>query len=163
MKKAIVYISLLMSVLTFSQKKNNILESEGLVGFWQQAVAMKNELTGELTFEYMGNYKVINPDGSFFAFFVIPDKVFRGNRTVPNTIMNVYGTYEMTSDSTFTEHIIHHSSPKYINTNSVLRFKHKDKNTLVQEFKNDNNDWVPEIWKRVLILDSENKKQPKKL
>jgi hypothetical protein len=62
-----------------------------------------------------------------------------------------WGTYKITSDSTFTESVIkHYAFPALDNSESIMRFKLLDDNMLVMKYYNNvNKEWVPEVWKRV--------------
>ncbi len=121
--------------------KQHLATSKGLVGLWRQSGI--TEINGEISEVLSGNYKVINPDGTFYTFITWGEK--------KPTQIGLYGTYIITSDSTYTEQIIQHGiNPRMNGTSSELRYKMIDENTLLIEYKNEAiNKWIPEIWRRV--------------
>ncbi|MGV4332886.1 DUF4488 domain-containing protein [Ornithobacterium rhinotracheale] len=134
-KKIGICAFLSLASLSFAQQ--HIAESKNLVGIWQHVYPISNE-----NYIKTGNYKIITPDGTFSLVFIGKNK----------TTLTGYGTYKITSDSTFTEKMISHISPKFDKSGSILRYKMQDENTLLQSFKAQNNDrWVPEIWKRITM------------
>lgn len=135
----------------FAQK--HLPESNTLVGLWRQAVIGRNQ-QGENVHIKTGNYKVVNPDGTFYAF--ITWGAYGKNPQGDVTSMNMYGTYAITSDSTFTEHIIKHDgNPKMNNSESELKFKfveETDNDIVYMMYKNTvTNQWIPEMWQRVIF------------
>ncbi len=127
-----------------SETKHELLTSKSLVGIWNQAFP---DLKGK--FHRSGNFKFINPDGTFYLMTV----KFNCKKMLLNTPtgISVYGTYKVTSENTFTEHIKKHSlRPKMSNTKSKLRYELKNPDLLVIEYKNEAiGKWVPEVWVRV--------------
>lgn len=150
-KVILLVISILYIVGTHAQQ--HLPESKSLVGLWRQAGIVKT-IDGEIRHFKTGNYKVMNPDGTFYAF--ITWGVGKTNLQDDVTTMNFYGTYTLTSDSTFTEHIVTHSgNPTMSNTDSELRYKFiPDTNNDVMYMKYKNpiiNEWIPEVWERVVM------------
>ncbi len=119
--------------------------SDGLPGMWRQVV-LRN-VDGEVTEAPTGNYKVLNKDNTFYTFVVWSS----GKQADLPTTIGFYGNYTITSDSTFTEKIIEHTlNPAMSGTESELRFRFADPNTLVQYYKlQHSNQWIPELWRRV--------------
>ena len=77
-------------------------------------------------------------------------------RMMPPQPINLYGTYAITSDSTFTEHIVKHSGNAQMdNTESELRYKfvpNSENNAVYMMWKNTAVDqWIPELWERVIL------------
>lgn len=134
---------------TFAQK--HLPESKTLIGLWRQAVVVRTQ-QGENVHVKTVNYKVVNPDGTFYSFIT-----WGSNSQNPQgdvTAMNMYGTYTITSDSTFTEHIIKHGgNPQMNNSESELKYKfipESDNEIMYMMYKNTaTNQWIPEMWQRV--------------
>lgn len=119
-----------------------MIESKSMVGVWQQSGAsIKNVKSAPLVL--MGNYKMINADSTFFTIMGYGTKFS----------CTFYGTYQMTSDSTYTEKIIkHRKDPSMSGSDSKLRFKLIDENTMALEYFDTLHErWVPEIWVRVQL------------
>lgn len=92
---------MMFSLISFGQTfPTHLPASKSLVGIWRQTGATYG---GNFVEAKSGNYKVINPDGTFFTF------VTWGMRDQSkDTAIGQYGTYELTSDSTLVEHVIKH-------------------------------------------------------
>lgn len=121
---------------------NPTVESQSVVGIWNQVVAVKQPNGGE-TFLTTGTYKVINADGTFFTFVVT------NNQKMPSYV-GIYGTYKLSSDSTMTEHIVNHAiSPRFSDKDALIRFQLIDNNTMAMSYNIDGS-WTSEMWKRVL-------------
>ncbi len=140
------FITLVISSLLFvscsslqktSETKHQLLTSTSLVGIWNQAFPDFKTKKIHRT----KNFKFINPDGTFYL--MLPTRI------------SAYGTYEITSENTFTEHIEKHLlNPKMNNTKSELRYKVKTPDLLVIEYKNEvTGKWIPEMWVRVKPLE----------
>ncbi len=129
-------------------KKHSLLTSKSLVGVWNQVMPLKNSNKVLLT----GNFKFINPDGTFYT-MVFVDPSGRGLRITPNiyTSITMYGTYEITSKSTFTEQIEKHFiNSKMSGTQSMLKYRMLSEDKMQIEYKNPvTGTWVPEWWMRV--------------
>lgn len=129
--------------------KQHVPASKGLVGVWRQSGIMSRE--GKIREVNTQNYKVINPDGTFYTFIV-----WGTIRPELPTNIGLYGTYTLDSDSTYSEKIILHSmNPKMNGTSSLLRSKLINENTLLIEYKNEvANIWEQEIWRRVQLANT---------
>jgi hypothetical protein len=115
-----------------SKKITHMIESKSMVGVWlQSGENLKNK----------GNYKIINADNTVYTLC----------GETWELVFGFYGTYQMTSDSTFTEKIIKHNlNPSMSGSESKLRFKMIDENTMaVYCFNSVLDIWEPEIWIRV--------------
>lgn len=123
-----------------SKQITHMMESKSLIGVWQQSGANQKNVR-DASLMKMGIYKMINADNTFFT--------LSGGGV--DLFCSFYGTYQMTSDSTFTEKIIKHNlSPSMSGSESMLRFKMIDENTMaVDYFDSEYNRWVSEIWIRV--------------
>lgn len=118
----------------------HIIESKSLVGFWHQVIPIRLD-NGQTIIQHTGNFKVINSDKSFYTFVNWNDK--------RQTTVGLYGTYQITSDSTYTEHIIQSGiNPSLTNTDSPLRYKFINENIIYLQYCLNGN-WIPEMWKRV--------------
>jgi TonB family C-terminal domain len=125
------------------QVQNPLIESKSIVGFWRQCRNVKNS-DGSLRKLATNNFTVINADNTFCTFV---------NWSMTNTSIVGYGTYKITSDSTYTEHIIKHGVvPKLSNTNIELRYKMVKDDVLQIQYHNAQLDkWMPEYWERVTL------------
>ena len=147
----IIFCLAVTSVLQ-AQEKQHLAESKSLIGIWRQIGMTKNN-AGEVVSVKSPTYKVVNPDGTFYAFITWGAY---SNVQSDETTINLYGTYTFTSDSTFTEHIIKHSgNPKMDNTESELKYKFvpgSNNNAVYMMWKNTvSSTWIPEIWERVVF------------
>lgn len=146
---------LLVFCLTFASvmhAQKHLPESKSLVGMWRQTLLIKDKDTGNLRKIMTGNYKVVNPDGTFYAFITWGTGNENPQKNI--TTLNMYGTYTLTSDNTFSEHIVKHSVDARMD-NSVSELKYKfvpdnDNNIVYMMWKNNTtNQWIPEIWERI--------------
>ncbi len=130
---------------TSPKQTTHMMESKSLIGVWQQAIAGQPSI-GNAYIQKIGNYKVINADNTMYTLFE------RGE----SLVIGLYGTYEMTSDSTLTEKIIKHGqNPSMSGSESKLRYKMIDDNTMASQYFNSViNVWMPEIWVRVPLSPS---------
>lgn len=133
--------------------QEHLPESKSLVGIWRQVAMSKNNV-GEVVPVKSPIYKVVNADGTFYTFIT-----WGAYSNVPDdaaTTINLYGTYAISSDSTFTEHIVKHSGNAQMdNTESELRYKfvpNSENNAVYMMWKNTAVDqWIPELWERVIL------------
>lgn len=162
LKTFIVFFAMACCGTLFAQ--DYLPESKSLPGLWRQFM-MRRTSEGKFIKIRTGNYKVINPDGTFYSFITWG----QGKNYDPDTditTMNMYGKYTVTSDSTFTEHIVKHSiDASMSNSDSELRYKfipESDNNLMVMEYRNTvTNRWIPEMWERVILsAKPTNKSQP---
>jgi len=125
---------------TSSEQITSMMESKSLLGVWQQAIAGQPSI-GKAYIQKIGNYKIMNADNTLYTLFD------RGG----SLVIGFYGSYEMTSDSTFTEKIIKHGqNPSMNGSEDLLRFKMIDDNTIaLQYFNSVYKRWIPEVWVRV--------------
>ena len=151
MKNSIILLFLIFSSITIAQtNQTHIPASETMVGIWRQT-GLVNPNTGEMMEVISGNYKVINPDKTYFTFVT-----WGINDPRRPTVIGQYGTYEIISDSSLVEHIVKHDlNAKMTGTSVELRYIMKDKNTLMLAWKNHIDIWVNEVWTR--LYTSENK------
>ena len=148
-KNNLAFLLIFVSLLSFAQEKKHLVESKDIVGLWRHVIPTKG-VNGETKIIYTGNYKVINPDGTFYTFPTT-------QKGIPGVIQ--YGTYKITSDSTLTETITRHFSfPKINNTNSEMKFSIIDNNYLLLSYKNDkifNGKETKEVWVRLKLINEE--------
>lgn len=138
MKKAFVFLGLIIVSLSLSSQIH-VPASKSMVGVWRLTGVMNDN--GEFVKMTTGIYKVINPDGTTYTIATW------GNN--PSTI-GFYATYTITSDSTYTEHIIKHGDPAMNGKDSELRFKLTDENSMRVEWKLDNR-WISQSWTRLQV------------
>lgn len=144
MKKSFFTIALLVvTCMAFAQKE--FIESKSLVGIWQQAQANQSN-DGQIKLIKTPVYKVLNTDNTYVLFSI-------GSNDLTTNVSH-WGTYKITSDSTFTESVTrHYTSPALDKSESQMRFKLLDENALLMEYYNDTNKkWIPELWIRVTPL-----------
>ncbi|KJD32575.1 hypothetical protein PK35_10250 [Tamlana nanhaiensis] len=130
----------LSSLLSLAQGEQiHIPTSKSIVGIWQQFVTVKSA-SGEVKDYFTGNYKVVNPDGTYYTFV----------NSIKGTSIGQYGTYKITSDSTLTEHIAElYLNPYYSGKDSFIKYHLPNANTLNLTFSFDGEQWNHETWKRV--------------
>ncbi|MGQ1945075.1 DUF4488 domain-containing protein [Ornithobacterium rhinotracheale] len=140
-KKIALILFLCVTTLSFAQQKKHIAEQEGLAGFWVQMIPY--DYQGDARIMRSGQNKIMNPDGTFYC-FLTDNKGVQG--------ISFYGNYNVTSDSTYVEHIVNSVNPKSVNTTSDLKYKFLTKDVLLISFKNNsfkNGKEISEIWFRV--------------
>lgn len=125
--------------------KQHLGASKGLEGVWRLTQAM--DRSGALVEVNTGSFKIMNYDGTFYAFTTWSGKA--------PAMMTLYGSYTITSDSTCIEKIVQSGVNSAMNgTTSEIRYKLIDENTLHSEYKNEvTGIWIPEVWKRVEMID----------
>lgn len=141
MKKLIFTVALMaITGMAFAQK--DLVESKSLVGIWQQAQANQSN-DGQIKINKQPVYKVLNTDNTFFCFAI-------SSNDLSSTVSH-WGTYKITSDSTYTESVTrHYTSSALDKSESQMRFKRLDENTIIMKYYNEaNKQWVPELWYRV--------------
>tara|TARA_R110002049_G_scaffold292003_2_gene476182 strand:- start:1307 stop:1759 length:453 start_codon:yes stop_codon:yes gene_type:complete len=145
MKNILIVLFLAFSVAANGQtEQTHLPASTSVVGIWRQT-GVVNPSTGAYMGLLSGNYKVINPDGTYFTFVSWGTKDPKKGTTIGQ-----YGTYEIKSDSTFVEHITKHTiDPKLNGTSGLLKYKLVDKKTLMVAWKNSNEIWINEEWTRL--------------
>lgn len=144
MKKSFFTIALLVVIgMAFAQKE--FIESKSLVGIWQLSQANKSA-DGQIKLIKTPTYKALNTDNTFVMFSI-------GSNDLTTNVSH-WGTYKITSDSTYTESVTrHYTSPALDKSESQMRFKLLDENALLMEYYNDTNKkWIPELWIRVTPL-----------
>ncbi|MFD1162916.1 MULTISPECIES: DUF4488 domain-containing protein [Hwangdonia] len=137
-----------------TNQKNILIESNTIVGVWQQMFVKIND-SGEKEMFKSGNYKVINSDGTYFTFVTWGAKqmVKNGKSIIEQNVTDVghYGVYKNLTDSSFIEQIIKHGvNTKMSGTASQINYKLLDINTVIMEYKNGDR-WIPEMWRRVVL------------
>ncbi len=146
---------ILMSCTTLKSNKVDILTSTDLVGVWVQ--------TGEVPAGRevcAGAIKVINPDHTFYLIWNTQGNNFESldGRTTNKPFIGLQGTYELGKEDgefrNYTEHIVKSTLHPTINrTNSELKYKMIDKNTLLLMYQLKETGSVgKEIWKRITPL-----------
>lgn len=152
MKIKKLFIVLFLAAVGTLQAQQHLPESKSLVGMWR-LMQVRESSGGETFHEKLGLFKVINSDGTFYIFMINNDK----NR-IPelDLVVNSFGTYTITSDSTFTEHVIkNHTVPVFNNSDAELRYKFapgSNNNRVYMIWKSPvNEDWIPEMWERVIF------------
>ena len=142
-KRLILFVFMLFSVITYGQSNQTHLPaSKTIVGIWRQTGATQN---GKLVDVISGNYKVLNPDGTYFTF------VTWGMRDESkNTTIGQFGTYKTTSDSTLVEHVVKHViHPPSNGKDNLLKFRLIDENTMIMAWSPGDKTWVDEKWSRL--------------
>ncbi|MDD4637020.1 MAG: DUF4488 domain-containing protein [Bacteroidales bacterium] len=141
MKKSLFTIALLVvTCMAFAQKE--FIESKSLVGVWQLTQAKKTD-DGQTKIVKSPAYKVLNTDNTFIFFSITSNDL--------SSTVSHWGTYKITSDSTYSESVTrHYTSSALDKSESQMRFKLLDENALLLEYYNDAyKQWIPELWVRV--------------
>lgn len=133
----IVFITFSLSLIS-QNEQTHVPASKSIIGIWRQTGV--SQMNGKTMDRLTGNYKVINADSTYFTFVAWPEK----------TVIEHYGTCEITSDSTLVEHIVIHSMNSSLNgTDQFTRFKLINENTIEMGWSLDNKNWVNEKWTRL--------------
>jgi hypothetical protein len=149
MKKTFLSLIAVLAVFALTAQ-NHVPASKSMVGIWRQTGMMSS--SGQLVNVTTGNYKVINPDSTFYTFIT-----WGSDGSNAPTEIGLYGTYKITSDSTCTEHIVKHAtSPEMSGIDSSLKFKLVNENTLLVQWKN-GDIWIKESWSRLQMGKSKSK------
>ncbi|MBS9767259.1 MAG: DUF4488 domain-containing protein [Flavobacteriaceae bacterium] len=158
MKKIFMYLvlsSILVSCATLKSNKVDVFSSADLVGVWGEISEIeKNGTTHEV---YTGMIKVINPNNTFYVILNCKGNPFRDlSGTIQNNpFIGLHGTYELGKKdgdfTSYTEHIVSHSlNPTLNGTDSELKYKMIDKNTLLLMYRIKSTGFVGrEVWKRI--------------
>ncbi|MDO3693317.1 DUF4488 domain-containing protein [Wenyingzhuangia sp. chi5] len=148
MKKIFILFITTCSILTIiscssykkiQPQKTHLPVSKSLVGIWRQTLPFIKD--GKKIDLLTTHYKSINTDGTYYTF-----------NTGKNGSIKIiqYGSYEITSDNTYIEHIITNSLvPTMSNQDSFINFKLVDKNTLMINWKLNDQRGGNEKWTRV--------------
>lgn len=95
----------------------------------------------------------MNPDGTFYT--LVTWGAGNQNPQADITTLNLYGTYTITSDSTFTEHVVKSGNSQMDNSDSEMKYQfipNTDNNAVYMMWKNTTvNRWIPELWERVIF------------
>ncbi|GGF78830.1 DUF4488 domain-containing protein [Wenyingzhuangia marina] len=152
MKNIFISFTIVFSILTTiscssikktKTEKTHLPISKSLVGLWRQTIPIIKD--GKTTNLLTPHYKSINTDGTYYTFNA------PGNG---NTKIIQYGSYEITSDNTYIEHVITNSAvPTMSNQDSSIKFKLVDENTLIINWKLKDQRGGTEKWTRVLMMD----------
>lgn len=152
--KCFVFFCILFSSVIFSQEIIHVPKGNGgIVGFWQHVIPIKDLLRNKTIYRITGNYKVINPDHTFYNFSSIYDDM----------VISGYGTYQITSDSTLIEHSAYNKNNHFDNIDLEIKFKKKSDDVFFQQFTIEGKT-IHEAWRRVKIgRQSKTSKEVKKL
>ena len=143
MKNSFVLLFVFLSsvLLRGQERPIHVPASKNLTGIWHQL--SPRDPSEKL---FTGNYKILNPDSTFYTF--VTWGVADHGRS-PSTI-GQYGTYEITSDSTWIEHIEEHYLYKPLSgKDGRIKYELIDENTLIMSYSYDKKKWVKEKWKRL--------------
>lgn len=146
MRNPFILLLLLMSSLSSvgQEEPVHVPASKSLVGIWQQISYL--DPSGKSIDQPTGNYKIINPDSTFYTFVVWG----LSDHGKSSTRIGQYGTYEVTSDSTWTEHIVEHYLYKPLSgKDGWIKHELVDENTLIMAYSYDKKKWVKEKWRRL--------------
>lgn len=149
MKNIFILLFLTLSFFTNAQTElTYIPASKSVIGIWRQTgIGLAN---GETVDRLTGNYKVINADSTYFTFVTWSNETTIGH----------YGSYEITSDSTWVEHIIIHSMNSDLNgKDQFTKFELIDKNTMYMAWSPDAKSWVNEKWTRLPLSRTPNNEE----
>lgn len=139
MKKTLLF--LLVLLVTSGLQAHNDKSKGGLTGIWQQIQVAKTD--GHII--KLPVWKILQQDGSFCTFLI-------ANKEGQSIITNE-GTYKVTSDSTYVEHIKNSiTAPELINRSNTITYSMPEKDKLVityrmPEAKED----ASETWIRVKV------------
>ena len=145
MKNIFTFLILILSLQSNAQtEQTHIPASKTMIGIWRQT-GIVNPNNGQTINVLSGNYKVINPDGTYFTFVT-----WGSNDPIKGTTIGQYGTYEIKSDALMMEHINKHVINPQLNGKSAeLKYNFIDENTLMMAWQNDFKQWINEKWTRL--------------
>ena len=145
MKNIFTFLILILFLQSNAQtEQTHIPASKSIVGIWRQT-GFVNPNNGETVTVLTGNYKLINPDGTYFTFVT-----WGSNDPINGTTIGKYGTYEVKSDELMVEHTIKHVIvPSLSGKSGEVKYKLIDENTLMMAWQNDFKQWVNEKWTRL--------------
>ncbi|MBJ6366664.1 DUF4488 domain-containing protein [Snuella sedimenti] len=146
MKNILVLIFSILSLYAVAQaEQTHVPASKSLAGIWRQT-GIKHPVSGKVVDVLSGNYKVINPDGTFYTVVT-----WNSKDPLKGTTIGQYGDYKITSDSTLVEHIVQHVMNPNLNGKEVkLKYRLIDTNTVMIAWRNiDRGIWIDERWTRL--------------
>ena len=146
-----VCVLALLTACGTSQKGLKSATAKRLVGLWE-VKAVHNSNEGGYKEMPHGMFKMISDDGKFFNFMT----------TSKGAMITVDGKYRLVGDSIYIEEINHSFNRTQIGKDNPLNLKLAGMNFMylkwfqaVDEFGENQNRWVEEIWQRVEIEDME--------
>ena len=138
-----------------------VKDNNPLAGLWQ-FMEENTRADGQQTYVGKQIYKTITTDNRYFVMLGvnIPLKEANSEKTNMSTVTFITqeGEIEMTSENTYLEYINRHYLDKSLNntiSNLRYRFSEENRNILYVEYNlsgTDNDNWVSEIWLRVMPL-----------
>ena len=144
-----------------AQVKKTGPDAGPLVGMWQY---VEEVTTAEGGKAYIGKqiFKTITEDNTYFVILGVNIPIKEANweesKTSTLTFISQEGEIEMKEDNTYLEYINKHYLDKSLNntiSNLRYRFSEENRNILYVEYNlsgTDNENWVSEIWLRVIPL-----------
>ena len=144
-----------------AQVKKTGPDAGPLVGMWQY---VEEVTTAEGGKAYIGKqiFKTITEDNTYFVILgvniPIKEANWKESKTSTLAFISQEGEIEMKEDNTYLEYINKHYLDKSLNntiSNLRYRFSEENRNILYVEYNlsgTDNDNWVSEIWLRVIPL-----------
>ncbi len=130
-----------------------------LTGMWQYATTIKMK-DGRDLIDRKQIYKIINSDNSYSVLTSVKTDIPKEENVddwitqMESTVLSQKGTYEIESDSVYTEFVTNHYMNKALTvTTSKMKYKFCDKakNILRIECYNESlGRWISELWTRVV-------------
>lgn len=137
MKTFILFISLVITSLAL-KAQSQIPDAKSYIGSWKLTKGLIHgspETDGMLT--------INNPDGTFSMYTTV------ANQESGKSFLQS-GTFEVTSDSTYTVKILKHADDQEMVGKTILvKFRFKDSNTMLTSWKLEGSAWMPEVWERI--------------
>ena len=146
---------------SYAQERKTGPDANPLVGMWQ---FVEEVTTAEGGKAYIGKqiFKTITEDNTYFVILgvniPIKEANWKESKTSTLAFISQEGEIEMKEDNTYLEYINKHYLDNSLNntiSNLRYRFSKENKNILYVEYNlngTDYDDWVSEIWLRVIPL-----------
>ena len=146
---------------SYAQERKTGPDANPLVGMWQ---FVEEVTTAEGGKAYIGKqiFKTITEDNTYFVILGVNIPIKEANweesKTSTLAFISQEGEIEMKEENTYLEYINKHYLDKSLNntiSNLRYRFSEENRNILYVEYNlsgTDNENWVSEIWLRVIPL-----------
>jgi uncharacterized protein YxeA len=148
-----IFLSILLLIILFAipsgiyaRQQNAEVKSSELIGTWQRCIKIKNPDNNAFYFRKVNHLKIFEENGNYSILTVNFDQT-------PSNIWNT-GTFRLTSDSTYIEHVnMITGYPSLAGKDVQLKFKtvksEQGKILAVQYSFEGTNQWTEEFWIKI--------------
>ncbi len=151
---SILCCTLVFAILPlWGQNKTDSINENILEGIWQYQNPSKDE-NGKFLLRPIPLFKTLTKDGKMYNMRIIDQKA----------VFTHSGRYSITSDSTYVEQIKESYFIQFRGHDTPMRYKYfaKEKVLFMQYLEPTNQQWVPQIWKKVEDMETEENSAPVK-